>query len=68
MRFNPDQHLKLVADDWQTLRPCDLFRLFESVWDVKVWPALRRRLAEKRPDLLARADDCLAELAEEHAA
>lgn len=54
VEFNPDTALKLVADSWDKLRRCDVYRLFDGNVD-EYWPGVYQAIREKRPDLLGEA-------------
>lgn len=52
--FNPDNFLLIAADNWESLRRCDVFRLFDECREEN-WPVLYDRLAAERPELKGRA-------------
>lgn len=64
--FNPDNFLMLVADSWDLLRRCDIFRLFdECPGDFENWPALFEALEKNRPDCAGTARLRLGDIIQE---
>lgn len=63
--FNEKMALGIVADDWKSLRRCDVFRLFDC--NRSWWSKLRDRLTMNRPELLGEADAAIREIEAEEA-
>lgn len=63
--FNPDLGLKLVADDWKTLRGCDVFRLLDTYGDKGT--KMARAILKNRADLSRQVLAALLDLADESA-
>jgi hypothetical protein len=59
--FNPENHIKLAADDITKLRKSDVFRLFEECGSGNR-NELARYIANRRDDLIIEVTSSLAEL------
>lgn len=59
--------LPVVADSWEQLRPCDVFRLLDSIYyeSLSGLYAAGEIIKTKRPDLTKKVDEAVAELHEE---
>lgn len=59
--------LPIVADSWDRLRGCDVYRLLSSVYYEKLASlyAAGEAIKTKRPDLTGKVDEAVAEIHEE---
>jgi hypothetical protein len=60
-KFNLDGMLKVVADSWEQLRCCDIFRLLDTTPEAHR-AAMARRIKKQRPELAPEVDTVLSEL------
>lgn len=61
-RFNPDNALLLVADNWPLLRRCDVFRLLDENCGYR--DLMAAAIDAARPDLKAATNAAMLELGE----
>jgi hypothetical protein len=59
-----DRMLPIVADSWEQLRGCDVFRLLDSISyeSRESLDNAARIIVGKRPDLLDRVEDAASEI------
>jgi hypothetical protein len=62
-----DRVLPVVADSWEQLRRCDVYRLLDQIAydDAKSIADARDFVIAKRPDLKSQANEVCADLIEE---
>lgn len=62
-----DTVLPVVADSWEKLRRCDVYRLLDQIHYTGAESIARAAqiIAAKRPDLATEASDCASDLMEE---
>lgn len=63
--FDPDTHLRLVADDYKSLRRHDVFRLLDDLESYDDCVDMARAVRRNRPDLAEEVDGVLWDIHDE---